>query len=468
MSVGVTYLEALGRRRLRSSASAWSPSSWRSRGARQQPRYDDPEQVERNLARIRSMPPLVFVEEIDRLTGWLAAASEGRAFVLQAGDCAERFRDLDRERIRKKIQVILQMSMILAGSTQRPIVRIGRLAGQLAKPRSNDIEIIGGVELPVYRGDLVNDLEPTAQARRADPRRLIDGYFHSAATINSLKTSVHDGFEHLRDRDAWDLGFIAPSKQRSEHERLIECICDGIDDLGGAGRLGEEIEAPGDLFTSHEGLHLAYEEAFTLQSPRRTRYYNLGAHFVWIGDRTRQLDGAHVEYFRGIANPIGVKVGPSCEPSELARLVEILNPGRRPGRLTLVTRHGAAEVDDVLPEQIRAVERVGVPVVWIVDPMHGNGVVASNGYKTRRLEAIVTELERAFAIHRAEGTTLAGAHLELTGEDVTECVGGSEPIREEDLPRNYGTACDPRLNRTQSLEVALSLSELAAGGRRSK
>ncbi|MBI4820722.1 MAG: 3-deoxy-7-phosphoheptulonate synthase [Deltaproteobacteria bacterium] len=461
MGVGSTYLEAPCRYPPLASKS-WSPSSWRVQVALQQPRYDDPESAERNLSRLRSMPPLVFAEEIDRLTGWLAAASDGYAFVLQAGDCAERFKDFDRDRMLKKVRAIVQMSMILEDATHRPVVRIGRMAGQFAKPRSSEFEIVNGVEIPVYRGDMVNAFEQTHSARRADPRRLIDAYFHSAATLNSLTSLVHEAGDELHDRDAWDLGFVDPSRQGVGYQNLADGISSGVDRYGSAMSLDPDVHTSAGLFTSHEGLVLGYEEAMTSRRPRQTRYYNLGAHFLWIGDRTRQLDGAHVEYFRGIANPIGVKVGPACEPSELARLVEILNPGGRPGRLSLLTRHGASQVDDVLPEQIRAVERLGIPVVWFVDPMHGNGEVAANGYKTRRFDAVVAEVERAFEIHRAEGTTLAGAHLELTGEDVTECLGGSERIRVEDLPRNYDTGCDPRLNRTQSIELALRVAELAS------
>lgn len=443
-----------------SSLSQWTPSSWQTRPITQQPTYRDPQAVAATLDQIKALPPLVFSGEIERLRAQIADAAEGRAFVLHGGDCAERFDECNRDTIVRKLKILLQMSLVLTHALRKPVVRIGRIAGQFAKPRSSDTETIDGVALPSYRGDLVNDLPFEAGAREPDPQRLLMSYYHSASTLNFIRALLYGGFADLHHPDHWQLHFLGDSPQRGRFQSVANRITDAIEFFESLGSMSTAVLNRVEFFTSHEGLHLAYEQAHTTKPPRRERHYDLGAHFLWIGDRTRDLDGAHVEFFRGIANPIGIKVGPSCPPDELSRLVEALDPEARPGRLTVITRYGQDKIAEHLPAHIEAVRRTGRRVLFSCDPMHGNGIKTSAGVKTRDFNAILGELSRAFEIHAAEGSHLGGVHFELTGNDVTECIGGAEGLGEDDLARSYESGCDPRLNYTQSLEMAFLIADL--------
>lgn len=440
---------------------AWSPESWRSRSIRQNPVYPDPSVQERTLDRLRALPPLVFSGEIEHLREALGQVAAGQAFLLHGGDCAERFSECESDRIVRKLKILLQMSLVLTHGARKPVVRIGRMAGQFAKPRSQETELVDGRELPVYRGDIINDLQPTPEARRPDPERMLGAYFHSAAALNFIRALVDGGFTDLRHPEHWQLGFMAGADKRRAYEEIADRIRDAIDffeTLGHTGALRDPIA----FYTSHEALLLPYEEALTRRPPRRSGFYNLSAHFLWIGDRTRGLQDAHVEYCRGLENPIGVKIGPSCTNEELSRLVEILSPKGIPGRLTIITRYGADQVEAHLPRHVQAVERTGIPVIWSADPMHGNTTTTAGGLKTRRFDQILSELEQVFVVHRGLGSRLGGLHFELTGQDVTECTGGAQGLREEDLARQYETGCDPRLNYAQSLEMAFLAAELLA------
>jgi 3-deoxy-7-phosphoheptulonate synthase len=438
----------------------WAASSWRQRPALQQPDYPDPAALEAVLGRVRGLPPLVVSGEVERLREELAEAAHGRRFVLQGGDCAERFQDVTAPAIVRKLKILLQMGLVIAWGARRPVVRIGRMAGQFAKPRSRPTEHVAGRELPSYRGDIVNGPEPDETRRRPDPERVLASYFHAASMLNFVRALLDGGFADLHHPEHWQLDFMADARRRADYQAIADRIRDAIEFVDSLGGLAEGVVRSIPLYTSHEGLLLPYEEAMTQQPPRRARHYNLGAHFLWIGDRTRQPDGAHVEYFRGIANPIGVKVGPGCTTDDLARLVERLDPRREPGRLTLITRYGKAHVQQHLPMHIRTLKSSGHAVVWSCDPMHGNGTLTPGGVKTRDFDAILSELTQAFEIHRAEGGHLAGVHFELTGDDVTECIGGPQRIREEDLTRAYETGCDPRLNYGQSLEMAFHIARM--------
>jgi len=429
---------------------SWSPTSWRSRPIRQQPQYADTAAVERALEVVRALPALVQPGKVERLKAELARAAAGDAFLLQGGDCAERFQDCAPGPIQAKLKILLQMSLVLTWGARMPVVRVGRIAGQYAKPRSRDREMVNGVEVPSYRGDHVNGHDPSA--REPDPNRLVQAYFHSAASLNYVRALIDAGFADLRHPEPWDLGYPDGTDRAGEYQQLVGRLLDALDFLGTTGVSGGEALRTVDFFSSHEGLLLAYEEAQTEQ--HEDRFYNVGAHFLWIGDRTRQLDGAHVEYFRGIANPIGIKVGPTMAPDELLRLLDVLNPHDEPGRITLITRFGADRVTEHLPDLLRRVKEDGRRVLWTADPMHGNTRSTSAGFKTRRVDDIMKELRQTFDLHRAEGTRLGGVHFELTGEDVTECVGGPQGLSEHDLSRSYETFCDPRLNYAQSLEMA--------------
>lgn len=432
----------------------WRPDSWRGLPIQQQPSYDDPAAVEAALARVRAFPPLVHPGEVDHLKAQLARVACGEAFLLQGGDCAERFVDCARGPIEAKLKILLQMSLVLTWGARIPVVRVARMAGQYAKPRSRAFETIEGIgEVPTYRGDHVNGHDPSE--RRPDPNRLVGAYFHSAATLNYARALLDGGFADLREAEHWDLGFVREVERRAEYQDMTDRILDALDFVRVTGVQDPSLHSV-DLWSSHEGLLLAWEEAQTAAVGER--FYNLGAHFLWIGDRTRQVDGAHVEYFRGIANPIGVKCGPSLAPDELLRLLDALDPEREPGRITLITRYGAGEVERLLPGHIRALQREGRSVVWSSDPMHGNTVTAAGGYKTRDVDAILRELRAVFAIHEAEGTHLGGVHFELTGNDVTECTGGAQGLDESDLSTAYETWCDPRLNYAQSLEMAFLIA----------
>jgi 3-deoxy-7-phosphoheptulonate synthase len=439
----------------------WNPHSWQRFAARQQPDYDDPTELEAVLARLRRLPPLVVPQEVDRLRDLLAEAAQGRRFLLQGGDCAEQFQDCTPDAIEGKLRVLLQMSVALTHGGRKPVVRVGRIAGQFAKPRSRPTEVVRGQELPSYRGDLINGLEPNPAARRPDPTRLLEAYFHASATLNHLRALTAGGFADLHHPERWELP--GGSEEVPEYRRTLDKVRESLDFLEALGGVQRDVLERIDFFTSHEALLLPYEEALTRWIEEAACYYNLGAHTLWIGERTRQLDGAHVEYLRGLRNPIGVKVGPSATPEHLVELLDKLDPQREPGRITLISRFGAASIQTALPPLLKAVEGTGHPVLWSCDPMHGNGTESATGLKTRDFGAILSELRQAFEIHRTHGSHLGGVHIELTGQAVTECTGGSERLSEADLAKAYETGCDPRLNGTQSLEMAFLIAEMMRG-----
>jgi 3-deoxy-7-phosphoheptulonate synthase len=434
---------------------AWAPTSWRERVALQLPQYPDAGELEAALAELRALPPLVTSWEILALKQQLAEAQEGKRFVLQGGDCAESFAECTSDVISNRLKVLLQMSLVLVHGLRKPVVRVGRFAGQYAKPRSTDLETIDGVSLPSYRGDMVNGPAFTAEARRADPRRMIKAHARSAMTMNFVRALIDGGFADLHHPEYWNLNWVGHSPLADEYRRMVTSIGDAVRFMETLS--GEEVHNLNrvDFYTSHEALLLPYEESLTRQVPRHWGWFNLSTHFPWIGMRTAAGDGAHIEYFRGIRNPIAVKVGPSVTPDQLLRLVDVLNPEDEPGRLTFIHRMGAAQVAERLPPLLEAMRRDGRRVLWICDPMHGNTESTANGYKTRRFANIGRELELAFELHAAAGTRLGGAHLELTGEDVTECLGGARELREVDLERAYRTCVDPRLNYEQALEAAM-------------
>ena len=439
--------------------TSWQPTSWQSRKAQQQPSYADSAELERAVADLSRLPPIVVSWEIENLRLRLAAAQRGEAFLLQGGDCAESFADCESDRIAKQLKVLLQMSLVLLQAMKRPVVRVGRFAGQYAKPRSADTETRAGVSLPAYRGDLVNHPEFTAEARRPDPQLLLRGYERAALTLNFVRALVDGGFADLHHPEYWDLGFVRHAQLREAYQRIVDSIGDALDffeSLTGQ-KVGDANRV--EFFASHEGLHLLYEQAQTRFIARQDRWYNLSTHMPWIGMRTAQVDGAHVEYFRGIANPIGVKVGAGMSDEWLQELVAILNPHNQPGRLTLIHRFGVKEIEQHLPRVIEAVRRTGSSVLWCCDPMHGNTETTSGGIKTRRFENILKELDLSFKIHRELDSHLGGAHIELTGEDVTECTGGARGLTDADLQRAYRSQVDPRLNYEQALELAMLIAE---------
>lgn len=403
------------------------------------------------------MPPLVHHGEVNTLRTHLAQAAKGEAFLLQGGDCAEQFADCRKSTVESKLKILLQMSLVLTWGARIPVIRMGRMAGQYAKPRSKDTETIDGLELPSYRGDNINSSAPKADERAADPQRLMQAYFHSAATLNYTRALVDGGFADLHHPQHWDLGFVRSSTNRAEYEDIVSRIRDAIDFVESTGVRSTTSLKMVELFCSHEGLLLDYEEAMTENVAEK--WYNLGAHSLWIGDRTRQLDGAHVEYFRGLENPIGIKAGPSMNPSELVELITRLEPANQPGRITIITRLGADIVAESLPPLIKAVSEAGRVVTWVCDPMHGNTISTSKGLKTRDYDAVLSELEEAFKTHTTCGSHLGGVHFEMTGEDVTECTGGPQELSVADLSRSYETHCDPRLNYSQSLELALRIAQ---------
>ncbi len=433
----------------------WSPTSWRSRPIRQQPTYSDPKALHEAINHVRSLPPLVAPGEVDALRERLAAAARGELFVLQGGDCAERFADCRRSAIENKLKILLQMSLVLTWGARIPVVRIGRMAGQYAKPRSSDTEVIDGRTVCTYRGDHVNGHDPSE--RVPDPKRLLQAYFYAAATLNYARALLDGGFADLHHPDHWDLGWVRDAELRSGYESVRDRMLDAIDFFEATGMRGDNALRSVELYASHEGLLLAYEEALTEASDGG--WYNLGAHMLWIGHRTHQLDGAHVEYFRGVHNPIGIKVGPGTEPKGLQDLLDVLDPDDLPGRIMLISRFGAGRVTDALPPLVEAVRATGRTVLWSCDPMHGNTIKTPSGLKTRDFGAVRSEIEQVLAVHDRLGTILGGVHFELTGEDVTECTGGAGGLSEDDLSRSYETFCDPRLNYSQSLEMAFLLAQ---------
>ncbi|WP_149196017.1 class II 3-deoxy-7-phosphoheptulonate synthase [Luteimonas suaedae] len=435
----------------------WRPDSWRARPALQLPTYPDAAVLAQVQQELQALPPLVTSWEILTLKQQLAEAQEGRRFLLQGGDCAENFSDCSSELISNRLKVLLQMSLVLVHGLRLPVVRVGRFAGQYAKPRSADTETRDGVTLPSYRGDMVNAPEFTPEARIPDPRRMIKAHARSAMTMNFTRSLIDGGFADLHHPEYWNLGWVGHSPLAAEYHRMVASIGDAVRFMETLS--GTEVYNLNrvDFYTSHEALLLPYEEAQTRQVPRQWGWFNLSTHFPWIGMRTAALDGAHTEYFRGIRNPIAVKIGPSVTPDQLLRLIDVLNPDDEPGRLGLIHRMGATQIADRLPALLEAVKREGRRVLWICDPMHGNTEATSNGYKTRRFDKIHSEVEQAFDLHAAAGTRLGGVHLELTGEDVTECTGGARDLTDLDLTRAYRTTVDPRLNYEQALEIAMSI-----------
>ncbi|RZA20693.1 MAG: 3-deoxy-7-phosphoheptulonate synthase class II [Lysobacteraceae bacterium] len=433
----------------------WSPASWRERPVLQMPTYPDAGAFDAALRELHALPPLVTSWEILALKKQVAEAQEGKRFILQGGDCAETFDGCTSEVISNRLKVLLQMSLVLVHGLRLPVVRIGRFAGQYAKPRSADTEERDGVSLPSYRGDIVNGPEFTAEARIPDPRRMIKAHARSAMTMNFVRSLIDGGFADLHHPEYWNLSWVGHSPLADEYRRMVDGIGDAVRFMETLS--GNEVHNLNrvDFYTSHEALLLPYEEGQTREVPRNWGWFNLSTHFPWIGMRTAQLDGAHVEYFRGIRNPVGLKVGPSTTPDQLLKVIDALNPDDEPGRLTLIHRMGAAHIADKLPALLAAVKREGRRVLWICDPMHGNTESTSNGYKTRRFRNIRSELEQAFDIHAAAGLRLGGVHLELTGEDVTECLGGARELTESDLERAYRSTVDPRLNYEQALEIAM-------------
>jgi 3-deoxy-7-phosphoheptulonate synthase len=443
-------------------AERWKPESWRSKPIRQMPVYSDQEKLAAVEKRLSGYPPLVFAGEARRLKAALANVAAGNAFLLQGGDCAESFAEFHPNNIRDTFRVLLQMAVILTYGGATPVVKVGRLAGQFAKPRSADTEVIDGVELPSYRGDIINGFDFNAEAREPDPERMIQAYNQSAATLNLLRAFAQGGYADLHKVHQWTLGFVERSPAGERYRDLADRLNEALSFMAACGITAETTPQirETDLFTSHEALLLPYEQALTRVDSTSGEWYDVSAHMLWIGDRTRQPDHAHVEYLRGVQNPIGLKVGPSTDPDGLIRLIDILNPDNEPGRLTLISRMGHDKVEAMLPPLVRRVREEGRVVVWSCDPMHGNTVKSGSGYKTRPFERVLAEVRGFFAVHRELGTHGGGVHFELTGQDVTECTGGAQAINDQSLSSRYHTHCDPRLNASQSIELAFLVAEL--------
>lgn len=439
----------------------WHPAGWQAKPVQQQPRYADPAALERAVSQLSKLPPIVVSWEIEALRARIAAAQRGEAFLLQGGDCAETFAECESDQIARKLKILLQMSLVLLHGLKKPVIRVARMAGQYAKPRSADTETRDGVTLPSYRGDLVNRPEFTAAARTPDPELLLRAYERAALTLNFMRALVDGGFADLHHPEYWDLGFMQHSPLKEEYQRIVRSIGDALDFFEGVSGRAVHEATQADFYASHEGLHLLYEQAQTRFIPRQERWYDLSTHMPWIGMRTAQLGGAHVEFFRGIANPIGVKVGTAMDPEWLQGLVTTLNPQNQPGRLTLIHRYGAKDIEQALPRALAAVRETGQTVLWICDPMHGNTESTTGGLKTRRFENILRELDLAFRIHAESGSWLGGVHIELTGDDVTECTGGARGLSDADLARSYRSTVDPRLNAEQALELAMLIAEHA-------
>ena len=442
-------------------SAKWAPDSWRSKPISQAPEYPDQAKLDAVEKKLRGYPPLVFAGEARNLMKSLATVAEGKAFLLQGGDCAESFAEFNANNIRDTFKVLLQMAVVLTFGAACPVVKVGRMAGQFAKPRSAPTEKIGDVELPSYRGDIINGIEFEKSARVPDPERLVQSYNQSAATLNLLRAFAQGGFADLHKVHRWNMDFVAESAQGSRYAEMADRLTETLDFMAACGITSETTPQlrETEFYTSHEALLLAYEQAMTRVDSLTGRWYDCSAHLLWIGDRTRQPDSAHVEFLRGVENPIGLKCGPSLDPEELLRLIDVLNPQNIPGRLTLIARMGFDKVEAKLPGLIRAVRRHGAKVVWSCDPMHGNTVKSSSGYKTRPFDRILSEVTSFFAVHRAEGTHAGGVHFEMTGQNVTECIGGAQAITDDQLADRYHTHCDPRLNASQSLELAFLIAE---------
>jgi 3-deoxy-7-phosphoheptulonate synthase len=440
-------------------SQSWSPESWRTKPVQQQPEYPDSARLQRVEQTLAGFPPLVFAGEARELRRQFAEVSAGRAFLLQGGDCAESFAEFSTFKIRDTFKVLLQMAIVMTFAAGCPVVKVGRMAGQFAKPRSAGDETIGDVTLPSYRGDIVNGIGFDGQSRVPDPERLLQAYHQSTASLNLLRAFASGGFADLHQVHQWNLDFIASSAIAERYSQLADRIDETLAFMRACGLDSAPQLREASFFTAHEALLLNYEQAFVRQDSLTGGFYDCSAHMLWIGDRTRQPDGAHVEFLRGVGNPIGVKVGPTTSSEDLIRLLDILNPDNDPGRLNLIVRMGAGKVGDHLPRLVQTVEREGRKVLWSSDPMHGNTIKASSGYKTRDFAQILAEVREFFQVHKAEGTYAGGIHIEMTGQNVTECIGGARPISEAGLADRYHTHCDPRLNADQSLELAFLIAE---------
>ena len=439
----------------------WKPNSWRDKPARHIPTYSNDEELSVAREKLSNFPPLVFAGECRNLLKKLEEVAKGRAFLLQGGDCAESFSDFHPNNIRDLFKVILQMAVVLTFGASCPVVKVGRIAGQFAKPRSQDTEIINNVELESYKGDIINGIDFDKTSRTPNPERLIQAYNQSAATLNLLRAFAQGGFANLKQIHQWNLSFVEDSQSKKKFEEMANTIDECLTFMEACGINDQNVRQmkETDFYTSHEALLLPYEESLTRIDSTTGQWYDVSAHMLWVGDRTRQLDGAHIEFVRGIQNPIGLKVGPTTDIVELLKIIEVINPDNITGRISLICRMGADKITSLLPNIISQVKKDEKNVVWVCDPMHGNTVKASSGYKTRPLINIISEIEKFFKIHQNEGTYPGGIHLEMTGQDVTECIGGVQEITEDDLKSRYHTYCDPRLNASQSLEVAFLLSE---------
>jgi len=448
--------------------STWSPSSWREKPILQQPTYPNQGELDRVLAELKNYPPLVFAGEARSLKSQLGDVANGQGFLLQGGDCAESFSEFHAYNIRDSFKAMLQMAVVMTYAGGLPVVKVGRMAGQFAKPRSSDTETLDGITLDSYRGDIINGSEFTKEARTPDPQRMIKAYNQSAATQNLLRAFASGGLADLHQVHKWTLDFAHQGDVTEKYEKLAEEIGKSLKFMEACGINSKTYRTirETDFYTSHEALLLPYEEAFTRKDSTTGDWYDTSAHMLWIGDRTRQLDGAHVEYLSGVHNPIGLKAGPSMDPEDLVRLCDKLNPNNVAGRLNVIVRMGAGKVGDGLPALIRAVEREGHKVVWSCDPMHGNTIKSSNNFKTRPVDSVLTEMKEFFQVHKAEGTFGGGVHLEMTGKNVTECIGGSFTVTEEDLSSRYHTHCDPRLNADQALELAFLIADSLKEGQK--
>ena len=450
----------------------WKPNSWRNYPVVQMPTYPDESKVNSVEAKLSFKPPLVFAGEVQALKKSLALAEKGNAFILQGGDCAESFSQFSANGIRDTFKVLLQMAVILTYGSSIPIIKIGRIAGQFAKPRSSDVEIIDGIELPSYRGDMINDMEFNKTARQPDPQRLIDGYEQSAATLNLIRAFAQGGMANLEKVHEWTLGFLNDTPETDKYKEIANRISESLNFMKACGLTSSSVPQlrETDFFTSHEALLLNYEEALTREDTITAEkgWYATSAHLLWVGDRTRQFDHGHIEYLSGIQNPVGIKCGPSLEKDDLIRLLDKVNPNNETGKVVLICRMGSEKVNEHLPKLIKNIKANGKNVTWCCDPMHGNTIKASNGYKTRRVAEILNEVNNFFLVHKSEGTLPGGVHFEMTGSNVTECLGGANEVKESDLGSRYHTHCDPRLNGSQSLELAFLVSDLIKSFRNGK
>ena len=450
----------------------WKPNSWRNYPVVQMPTYPDESKVNSVEAKLSFKPPLVFAGEVQALKKSLALTEKGNAFILQGGDCAESFSQFSANGIRDTFKVLLQMAVILTYGSSIPIIKIGRIAGQFAKPRSSDVEIIDGIELPSYRGDMINDMEFNKTARQPDPQRLIDGYEQSAATLNLIRAFAQGGMANLEKVHEWTLGFLNDTPETDKYREIANRISESLNFMKACGLTSSSVPQlrETDFFTSHEALLLNYEEALTREDTITAEkgWYATSAHLLWVGDRTRQFDHGHIEYLSGIQNPVGIKCGPSLEKDDLIRLLDKVNPNNESGKVVLICRMGSEKVNEHLPKLIKNIKANGKNVTWCCDPMHGNTIKASNGYKTRRVAEILNEVNNFFLVHKSEGTLPGGVHFEMTGSNVTECLGGANEVKESDLGSRYHTHCDPRLNGSQSLELAFLVSDLIKSFRNGK